>query len=123
MRVALKRTLRNFGNLLGNCLYDKEYAKVRLRPFDMAWQSFLTKLCRKWLRFKSRHQNSTSPSSIAVRSMQSLLQVVLLLLVRRALDQVIWVPRLSFQRGRLLHSRDQALHLSFGLKDNRPLGK
>ena len=30
---ALKRTLRNFGNLLGNCLYDKEYAKVCLRPF------------------------------------------------------------------------------------------
>ena len=30
---ALKRTLRNFGNLLGNCLYDKEYAKVCLRSF------------------------------------------------------------------------------------------
>jgi DNA repair and recombination protein RAD52 len=24
---ALKRALRNFGNLLGNCLYDKEYTK------------------------------------------------------------------------------------------------
>lgn len=22
---ALKRALRNFGNVLGNCLYDKEY--------------------------------------------------------------------------------------------------
>lgn len=22
---ALKRTLRNFGNILGNCLYDKSY--------------------------------------------------------------------------------------------------
>jgi len=24
---ALKRALRNFGNLLGNCLYDKEYTR------------------------------------------------------------------------------------------------
>ncbi|KIM20420.1 hypothetical protein M408DRAFT_82031, partial [Serendipita vermifera MAFF 305830] len=24
---ALKRTLRNFGNVLGNCLYDKDYTK------------------------------------------------------------------------------------------------
>ncbi|KAG8216726.1 Rad52/22 family double-strand break repair protein-domain-containing protein [Butyriboletus roseoflavus] len=33
---ALKRTLRNFGNLLGNCLYDKSYAqevvKIRVPP-------------------------------------------------------------------------------------------
>lgn len=30
---AIKRTLRNFGNVLGNCLYDKQYvteiAKVK----------------------------------------------------------------------------------------------
>jgi len=31
---ALKRTLCNFSNLLGNCLYDKEYAKVCLRLFN-----------------------------------------------------------------------------------------
>lgn len=24
---AVKRTLRNFGNLLGNCLYDKSYTQ------------------------------------------------------------------------------------------------
>ena len=24
---ALKRALRNFGNLLGNCVYDKDYLK------------------------------------------------------------------------------------------------
>ncbi|KAJ3969093.1 hypothetical protein EV361DRAFT_922665 [Lentinula raphanica] len=33
---ALKRTLRNFGNLLGNCLYDKQYTneivKVKVSP-------------------------------------------------------------------------------------------
>ncbi|KAH0835884.1 hypothetical protein J3R83DRAFT_9764 [Lanmaoa asiatica] len=33
---ALKRTLRNFGNLLGNCLYDKSYAqevvKIKVPP-------------------------------------------------------------------------------------------
>ncbi|KAH7925440.1 hypothetical protein BV22DRAFT_1011250 [Leucogyrophana mollusca] len=33
---ALKRTLRNFGNLLGNCLYDKAYAsevvKIKVPP-------------------------------------------------------------------------------------------
>ncbi|KIM70577.1 hypothetical protein SCLCIDRAFT_100876, partial [Scleroderma citrinum Foug A] len=33
---ALKRTLRNFGNLLGNCLYDKTYAqevvKIKVPP-------------------------------------------------------------------------------------------
>jgi DNA repair and recombination protein RAD52 len=33
---ALKRTLRNFGNLLGNCLYDKEYTKVCLCLFNIA---------------------------------------------------------------------------------------
>lgn len=33
---ALKRALRNFGNILGNCLYDKEYlgkvTKLRAPP-------------------------------------------------------------------------------------------
>jgi DNA repair and recombination protein RAD52 len=33
---ATKRALRNFGNLLGNCLYDKDYnkevSKIRLPP-------------------------------------------------------------------------------------------
>ena len=33
---AVKRTLRNFGNLLGNCLYDKAYTqeviKIKVPP-------------------------------------------------------------------------------------------
>jgi DNA repair and recombination protein RAD52 len=33
---AVKRALRNFGNLLGNCLYDKQYAqevvKIKVPP-------------------------------------------------------------------------------------------
>lgn len=33
---AVKRTLRNFGNLLGNCLYDKSYTqevvKIKVPP-------------------------------------------------------------------------------------------
>lgn len=33
---ALKRALRNFGNILGNCIYDKEYlakvTKLRIAP-------------------------------------------------------------------------------------------
>ncbi len=33
---AIKRALRNFGNLLGNCLYDKQYAqevvKIKVPP-------------------------------------------------------------------------------------------
>jgi DNA repair and recombination protein RAD52 len=39
---ALKRALRNFGNVLGNCIYDKEYlakvAKMKTAPtkFDEA---------------------------------------------------------------------------------------
>jgi len=37
---ALKHTLRNFGNLLGNRLYDKEYAKVCLRPLRVTWYPF-----------------------------------------------------------------------------------
>ena len=36
---ALKRTLRNFGNVLGNCLYDKEYlAKVtKIKSMPTKW--------------------------------------------------------------------------------------
>lgn len=33
---ALKRALRNFGNVLGNCIYDKEYlakvTKMKIAP-------------------------------------------------------------------------------------------
>lgn len=33
---ALKRALRNFGNILGNCIYDKEYlakvTKLKIAP-------------------------------------------------------------------------------------------
>ena len=36
---AVKRTLRNFGNLLGNCLYDKSYTqevvKIKIPPVSM----------------------------------------------------------------------------------------
>lgn len=36
MTDAVKRTLRNFGNLLGNCLYDKAYTqevvKIKIPP-------------------------------------------------------------------------------------------
>jgi len=65
---ALKRILRNFANLLANCLYDKEYAKVCLRPLSVTWYPFLTNPTRKWSRFKYRHQHSTGPSSRAFRS-------------------------------------------------------
>lgn len=36
MTDAVKRTLRNFGNVLGNCLYDKSYTqevvKIKVPP-------------------------------------------------------------------------------------------
>ncbi|KIJ15914.1 hypothetical protein PAXINDRAFT_76344 [Paxillus involutus ATCC 200175] len=42
---ALKRTLRNFGNLLGNCLYDKAYAqevvKIKVPPVSDAFMPLL----------------------------------------------------------------------------------
>ncbi|CAD6500125.1 BgTH12-04228, partial [Blumeria graminis f. sp. triticale] len=36
---ALKRALRNFGNVLGNCIYDKEYLKQvsKVKPFVPKW--------------------------------------------------------------------------------------
>ena len=35
---ALKRALRNFGNVLGNCLYDKNYlAKVTKLKVEPVW--------------------------------------------------------------------------------------
>ncbi|KIW05113.1 uncharacterized protein PV09_03669 [Verruconis gallopava] len=36
---AMKRALRNFGNVLGNCLYDKEYLKkvVKIKPPPSRW--------------------------------------------------------------------------------------
>jgi len=74
---ALKRTLRNFGNLLGNCLYDKEYAKVCLRPLSVTWYPFLTNPTRKWSRFKSPHQSSTGLSSIAIQSIPTPLQTAI----------------------------------------------
>ncbi|OBA23787.1 recombination protein Rad52 [Metschnikowia bicuspidata var. bicuspidata NRRL YB-4993] len=41
---ALKRCLRCFGNVLGNCLYDKgivaKMQKVRLPPLELAWDDF-----------------------------------------------------------------------------------
>jgi hypothetical protein len=55
---ALKRTLRSFGNLLGNRPYDKEYTKVCLRPSNTTWCPYPTNWSRKWSKFKSRHQNS-----------------------------------------------------------------
>ena len=37
---ALKRALRNFGNILGNCIYDKEYlakvTKIKMAPVSSA---------------------------------------------------------------------------------------
>lgn len=37
---ALKRTLRTFGNVLGNCIYDKEYlskvVKIKATPVSCA---------------------------------------------------------------------------------------
>ncbi|KAI9067878.1 hypothetical protein FKP32DRAFT_1562891 [Trametes sanguinea] len=40
---AVKRTLRNFGNLLGNCLYDKSYTqevvKIKVPPVCVPWLS------------------------------------------------------------------------------------
>lgn len=36
---ALKRALRNFGNVLGNCIYDKDYlariTKVKVEPVSL----------------------------------------------------------------------------------------
>ncbi len=36
---ALKRALRNFGNVLGNCIYDKEYLKnvVKVKAVPTKW--------------------------------------------------------------------------------------
>ena len=36
---AMKRALRNFGNVLGNCLYDKDYLKkvVKIKPPPSKW--------------------------------------------------------------------------------------
>ncbi|RKF64559.1 DNA repair and recombination protein mus-11 [Erysiphe neolycopersici] len=36
---ALKRALRNFGNVLGNCIYDKEYLRQvsKVKPFSPKW--------------------------------------------------------------------------------------
>ncbi len=37
---AIKRALRNFGNLLGNCLYDKAYTqeivKIKVPPVSIS---------------------------------------------------------------------------------------
>ena len=39
MTDAIKRALRNFGNLMGNCLYDKQYAqevvKIKVPPVSL----------------------------------------------------------------------------------------
>jgi DNA repair and recombination protein RAD52 len=36
---AVKRTLRSFGNVLGNCLYDREYTKeiekIKVQPVSL----------------------------------------------------------------------------------------
>lgn len=41
---ALKRALRNFGNVLGNCLYDKEYLGkvVKMRAPMVCWTCLIT---------------------------------------------------------------------------------
>lgn len=38
---ALKRALRSFGNVLGNCLYDKEFLEkvVRVKPPSVCYSS------------------------------------------------------------------------------------
>lgn len=42
---AVKRTLRSFGNVLGNCLYDKEYTKeiekIKVQPVRFGTRSLL----------------------------------------------------------------------------------
>lgn len=58
---AVKRALRNFGNLLGNCLYDKSYAqeviKIKVPPpkFDKS------ELHRR-PEFDEKHMNADTPS-------------------------------------------------------------
>jgi len=48
---GLKRALRNFGNVLGNCLYDKSYAseviKIKVEPVSdsIPLSLFMTKSC------------------------------------------------------------------------------
>ncbi|THV00733.1 hypothetical protein K435DRAFT_656676 [Dendrothele bispora CBS 962.96] len=68
---GLKRTLRNFGNLLGNCLYDKAYTneivKVKVQPVrSVAIAPHFTILTIIF------SQNSTSPSYIDVQNLLSL---------------------------------------------------
>ena len=43
---ALKRALRNFGNVLGNCIYDKDYiakvTKIKVAPVSPHEDSLIT---------------------------------------------------------------------------------
>ncbi|KAK3844916.1 MAG: Rad52/22 double-strand break repair protein [Linnemannia gamsii] len=42
---ALKRTLTSFGNLLGACLYDKNYAKyISTQKFEKVWLNYTIRL-------------------------------------------------------------------------------
>ncbi|KAJ7756176.1 Rad52 22 double-strand break repair protein [Mycena metata] len=40
---GLKRTLRTFGSVLGNCLYDKQYTKIKVPPIKLE-KSELTRI-------------------------------------------------------------------------------
>lgn len=50
---ALKRALRNFGNILGNCIYDKEYlarvTKIKIAPVSISRPDYLTEIGLIWL--------------------------------------------------------------------------
>ncbi|KZT40521.1 recombination protein Rad52 [Sistotremastrum suecicum HHB10207 ss-3] len=62
---ALKRTLRNFGNVLGNCLYDKNYAseiaKVKVQPVRNTDRA---KPMSSLFPDQTRQESFTSPSGL-----------------------------------------------------------
>jgi hypothetical protein len=64
---ATKRALRTFGNVLGNCLYDKEYTKevVKMKVPPVCLELF--RLLRLWRQLMSR-PNFNRPSLSVGRS-------------------------------------------------------
>lgn len=72
MTDGIKRALRNFGNLLGNCLYDKEYAKeivkIKVPPVRLSLIRYRYSLLNIGTVFS---RSLTRVSFIVVRSSQN----------------------------------------------------
>ena len=68
MTDALKRSLRNFGNLLGNCLYDKSYAQEIVKIKVPAVKFDKSQLHRRPEFDESRQQPVAGPSTPTMTS-------------------------------------------------------